>query len=189
MSRIAPISNHSQGSLADFFQKAESWMGFLPNDGLIMAHKPQILTSFFTLAKTIYDGGTIDIGLKRMIGHISSKASGCFYCSAHTAYGAKNQGVSIEKLEAIWEFETSTLFSEAEKAALNVALKSSIVPNQVTDTDFDKLKKHYNEEAIVEIVSIISMFGFLNRWNTTFNTQLEDAPNTFYESLNIENNE
>jgi len=189
MSRISQVSNHDQGSLANFFQQAEKWMGFLPNDGLIMAHKPKIATSFFTLVKSIYDEGTIEVGLKRMIGHISSKAGGCTYCSAHTAYGAHHQGVSSQKLEAIWEFETAVCFSESERAALNIALKSSMVPNQVTDADFDRLKKYYDNEAIVEIVSIISMFGFLNRWNTTFNTQLEEAPNTFYESLNHENNE
>ncbi len=189
MSRITPISNYMQGALTELFSKAEAWMGFLPNDGLLMAYKPEILTSFFGLAKAIYAQGKIDSGLKRMIGHISSKAGGCVYCSAHTAYGANNQGVSKEKLEAIWEFESSSLFSEAEKVTLYVALKSSMIPNQVTDEDFENLKKYYDNEAIVEIVSVIAMFGFLNRWNTTFNTTLETDPKTFYQSLNQDDHE
>ncbi len=67
---------------------------------------------------------------------------------------------------------------------MNVALRSSMVPNAVSDEDFEDLKKYYDTEAIVEIVSIIAMFGFLNRWNSTLNTTVEDAPGTFYQSLN-----
>lgn len=184
MSRVAPIANPKEGELRPLFRQAESWMGFLPNDGLVMAHKPEVLTPFFGLAKAIYAEGKIPAGLKRMIGHISSKTSGCEYCSAHSAYGANAQGVEKEKLDQLWEYQTSALFSDAEKAALNLALKSSMLPNQVTDEDFTTLKKYYDNEAIIEIMSVIGMFGFLNRWNSTLNTQLENAPNSFYQSLN-----
>lgn len=182
--RIPPVSDHKKASLAALFRKAESRMGFLPHDGLIMAHKPEVLTAFFELLKAIYAEGKINGGLKRMIGHIASKAAGCTYCSAHTAYGAHRQGVDTEKLEALWTFETSSLFSKAEKAALNVALKASITPSPLTDDDFESLKTYYDDEAIVEMVSVIAMFGFLNRWNIAFHTPLEYAPGMFYESLN-----
>ncbi len=184
MSRVAPKTHIEQDDLNELFKNAESFMGFLPNDGLIMAHKPDVLTTFFELAKAIYAEGKIDSGLKRMIGYISSAASGCLYCSAHTMYGAGKQGVSKEKLEQLWEFKTSSLFSEAEKAALNLALKASMIPNNAQDEDFDILKTYFDDEGIVEIVGVISMFGFLNRWNSTLNTQIEDAPNSFYKSVN-----
>lgn len=183
MSRIPPISNPKEGDLAPLFKNAESWMGFMPNDGLIMGHKPDVLNSFFGLAKAIYAPGKIDGGLKRMIGHISSRAAGCMYCSAHTAFGADSNGVSEEKMKAIWEFNTSELFDERERAALNVALKGSISPNQVEDADFVELKKYFDNEAIVEIVSVISMFGFLNRWNLIFDTKLEEIPKAVYQKI------
>ena len=183
MSRIPPIDNPKSGALGALFQQAESWMGFLPNDGLVMAHKPEVLTAVFDLAKAVYAPGKIDAGLKRMIGHISSRASGCQYCSAHSAYGANGQSVPKEKLEQLWEYRTSPLFSNAEKAALELALKASMVPNQTTDRDFEVLKAYYDNEAIIEIVSVISMFGFLNRWNATLNTELETAPSNFYDTI------
>ncbi len=184
MSRIEPIKDFEESELAPLFDQAEKWMGFQPNDGLLMAHKPAMLTSFFTLAKAIYAEGLVPSGLKRMIGHITSLAAGCEYCSAHTAYGADKQGVSKEKLEALWEFQTSPLFLDSEKAALNVALKAGTTPNGVSDEDFETLKTHFSAPAIVEIVGVIAMFGFLNRWNTTLNTRLEHAPGAFYKSLN-----
>jgi len=188
MSRIAPISDYEESELAPLFEQAEKWMGFQPNDGLLMAHKPTLLISFFTLAKAVYEDGLVEQGLKRMIGHISSLVAGCQYCSAHTAFSAGKHGVSDKKMKAIWDFQTSTLFSEKEKAALNIALKSSMTPNQVTDADFDVLKQHFPKEAIVEIVGVVSLFGFLNRWNSTLNTDLERLPKTHYESIKTTSN-
>jgi hypothetical protein len=50
------------------------------------------------------------------------------------------------------------------------------VPNAVTDEMFTELRKHWTEEQIVEIVGVIATFGFLNRWNDTMGTPLEDEP-------------
>lgn len=183
MTRITPVTDYETSELAPLFAQAEKWMGFQPNDGLIMAHKPNLLISFFSLAKAVYDEGYVDAGLKRMIGHIASLSAGCEYCSAHTAFSAQKFGVSEEKMRSIWDFHTSTLFSDKEKSALNLALKSSMLPNQTKDEDFEALKKHFNDTAIVEIMGVISLFGFLNRWNSTFKTELEVQPKKAYESI------
>jgi hypothetical protein len=37
------------------------------------------------------------------------------------------------------------------------------------------------DEQVVEIVGVIAMFGFLNRWNDTLATPLEDEPLEFAE--------
>ena len=47
---------------------------------------------------------------------------------------------------------------------------------------FLELRKHWSDEQVVEIVAVIAMFGFLNRWNDTFATPLEDAPLHFGET-------
>ena len=38
-----------------------------------------------------------------------------------------------------------------------------------------------SDDQIIDIVSVISMFGFLNRWNDTLGTRLEDVPKSFVE--------
>ncbi|MGA0032603.1 MAG: carboxymuconolactone decarboxylase family protein [Burkholderiales bacterium] len=95
---------------------------------------------------------------------------------AHTAGAALRLGVEAEKLEAVWEFRTSSLFPEAERAALEVAIAGAAQPNAVTDEMFAELKKHWSEGQIVEIVAVIANFGFLNRWNDTMATPLEEEP-------------
>ncbi|MDP3355719.1 MAG: hypothetical protein Q8M51_07650 [Polaromonas sp.] len=80
---------------------------------------------------------------------------------------------SDAKIAALWDFEKSDLFNPAERAAIGLALKAGAVPNEASQADFDELKKHYNDEQIVEIVASIALFGYLNRWNDTMATSLE----------------
>jgi alkylhydroperoxidase family enzyme len=76
----------------------------------------------------------------------------------------------------VWEYRTSPLYSEAERVALDFALAASAVPNEVTDQSFAELRRHWNDTQVVEIVAVIAMFGFLNRWNDTLATPLEAEP-------------
>jgi alkylhydroperoxidase family enzyme len=95
---------------------------------------------------------------------------------AHTAGGALHFGVDEQKVAAIWDYQTSPLFSAAERAALDLAVAGAAVPNAATDAMFAELRKYWSEAQIVEIVGVIAMFGFLNRWNDTLATPLEDEP-------------
>ena len=85
-------------------------------------------------------------------------------------------GVEDKKLAAVWEYPTSPLYTIAERARLDYALAAASVPNAVTDAMFAELRKYWTEEQIVEIVGVIALFGFLNRWNDTMATPLEDEP-------------
>jgi len=85
-----------------------------------------------------------------MVSQMASRAAECGYCMAHTAHTAERVGIAAEKENALWEYETSPLFSEAERAALKVAQCAAQVPNAVTDDDFAELKKHYTDAQIVD---------------------------------------
>jgi len=95
---------------------------------------------------------------------------------AHNAGGSLQQGVPADKLAQVWEFRTSDLFPEAEKVALEYAIASASQPNDVTDELFDRLRRHWDDGQIVEITALVSFFGFMNRWNDSLATPLEDEP-------------
>lgn len=95
---------------------------------------------------------------------------------AHTAGAALRLGVDDAKLEAIWNYRTSPLYTEAERVALDFALAAASQPNAVTDALFKQMKRHWSEGQIVEITAVISLFGFMNRWNDTMATPLEEEP-------------
>lgn len=159
--------------------QAKELMGFTPNDALLMARKPEMLQAASGLVNAIYRTGAVDMELKRLVGMMSSSAAGCQYCTAHTAHGADLGGAATEKIESIWEFRTSPLFTAAERAALEVAAGAGQSPNAVTDEQFEELRRYYNDDQVLEIVGVIALFGFLNRWNHTLAIDLEDAPRDF----------
>ncbi|MGE3280064.1 MAG: carboxymuconolactone decarboxylase family protein [Alphaproteobacteria bacterium] len=177
MPRIEPLSPETVPELADLLEGSKNRMGFLPNSQLIMARRPEVLRGFAQLASAINGpSSTIDPQLRNLVSQMASRASGCGYCMAHTAHTAERVGISEAKEEALWEYETSPLFSDAERAALRVAQGAAQVPNAVTDADFEELKRHYTEAQIVDIVAVIALFGFLNRFNDTMATELESSP-------------
>ena len=174
MPRLAPLPRDATAGLEETLRASEVRMGFLPNSQLIMAWRPEILRAFAELGAAINGpSSTIDPQLRNLVSQMASRAAGCGYCMAHTA---ERVGIAAEKENALWEFATSPLFSSAERAALRVAQGAAQVPNAVTDADFAELKKHYSEAQIVDIVAVIALFGFLNRFNDTMATQLEGSP-------------
>jgi uncharacterized peroxidase-related enzyme len=148
-----------------------------------MARKPELLKAFNELGKAVNNqtDGSIPASLKYMVANAASLSAGCMYCVAHTGGGTARTGIDEAKVAAIWEFETSDLFTEAERSALRFVQAAAAVPNMATDEDFADLRKHFDDYQIVELVAVISMFGFLNRWNDTMATALEEEPIAFAE--------
>jgi uncharacterized peroxidase-related enzyme len=175
--RLAPLPAETTPELKDQFEMMKRNLGFVPNSILIMQRRPKMAKALAQMTASVWDPeGKVDRGLKRLIAHVSSRTAGCQYCMAHTAGGALHFGVEDRKLADVWSYQTSPLYSAAERAALDLAVAASCVPNAATDEMFLELRKHWNEEQIVEIVGVISLFGFLNRWNDTLATPLEDEP-------------
>lgn len=154
----------------------------LPNSVPTLAWRPDILRAAGGLWAVVMGPGTVDSGLKWLVGYMSSMAAGCRYCSAHTGTGAKGNNVAAEKLADIWNFEHSPRFTDAERAALRVAMGAAHTPNEVSDADFAAMALHFSREQQVEIVSVIALYGFFNRWNDTVATTLEPTPRDFAQT-------
>lgn len=115
-----------------------------------------------------------------MVGEVVSNAAGCRYCTAHNAENAaKRGGAAEEKIRALWQYRSSPLFTPAGRAALDLALAAGSCPPSVTDEHFLELRKHFSEDAIIEIVAVIALFGWQNRWNDALATELEQHPLEF----------
>jgi uncharacterized peroxidase-related enzyme len=178
MSRIEPLAiDLHQDELKPAFDQYRRSLGFVPNSVLIMQRKPKLVKALAQLAAAVWDPESlVNVGFKRLIAHMASRASGCRYCMAHTAGGALHLGVDPAKLEAIWSYASSPLYSEAERVALDFSLAAASVPNAVDDELFAKMRQHWSDDEIVEITGVISLFGFMNRWNDTMATPLEQEP-------------
>ena len=158
--------------LAEFFNET---LGFCPNSVLTMQRRPAISKAFINLNKAVMaNEGRVTSALKRMIAWVSSNATGCRYCQAHAIRAAERYGAEKEQLDNIWEYKTHAAFSEAERAALDFSLAASMVPNAVDAKIKETLYTYWDEGEIVEMLGVISLFGYLNRWNDSMGTSLEE---------------
>jgi len=157
--------------LAKFFNET---LGFCPNSVLTMMRRPAIAKAFINLNMAVMaNEGRVTSALKRLIAYVSSNVTGCRYCQAHTIRAAERYGAQQEQMENVWEYRTHPAFSEAERAALDLAVAASNIPNDVDQSLMDRMNEHWDEGEIVEIMGVVALFGYLNRWNDSMGTVME----------------
>ena len=184
MNHVEPLDWEELSELQPMFGPIRERMGFVPDSQRVMARRPKLLKAFLGLAKAVYDPESeTSLQLRNLVALVASKTAGCRYCTAHTANNAGRSGVDEDKIVAVWEFEVHPAFDESERAALRFAMAAASVPNAVDDDIMADLKKHYSDDQIVELMGVIAFFGFLNRWNDSMATSLEDDPLKFAGSV------
>ena len=177
MAHLEPLPPETTPELREDFAIFERILGFIPNSLLTMQRMPAMVRGFGELTKAVMDpNGEVDLGFMRLVAHFASRAAGCQYCEAHSLVAAKIHGVSQAKLDAIWEYRDSPLYSDAERVALDFALAAGRVPNAVYADFMTQLKAHWSELQIVQILGALSLYGFHNRCNDSMATDLVDAP-------------
>jgi uncharacterized peroxidase-related enzyme len=168
---LASDANEDVIELAKFFNET---LGFCPNSVLTMQHRPAIAKAFINLNMAVMaNEGRVTAEQKRLIGYITSANTGCRYCEAHTILAAERYGGTEQRLAHIWSFRDSDLYTAAEKAAFEFALAASSVPNAVDDAISAELNKYWDEGEVVEILGVVALFGYLNRWNDSMGTTME----------------
>ncbi len=173
---VLPKKEGEDKELDELVKFYNETLGFCPNSVKTMHHRPRIAYAFIEMNKAVMENkGRVTSALKRLIGYISSHAAGCRYCQAHTIRAAERYGAEQEQIENVWEYRTHPAFNEAERAALDLALAASNIPNGVNDEISERMREHWNEGEIVEILGVIALFGYLNRWNDSMGTQIEDG--------------
>lgn len=176
MPLISPLAKGSSPEVDELARFFDETLGFTPNSVLTMQRRPAIARAFINLNKAVMaNEGRLTAEQKRLIGLLASSVAGCRYCEAHTTLAAERYGATQERLDSIWDYAVSPVFSDAERAAFEFAVAAASVPNAVTDEIATALKRYWNEGEIVEILGVVALFGFLNRWNDSMGTTLEEG--------------
>jgi alkylhydroperoxidase family enzyme len=175
LTRIPPLKREDYPDLDQkFFRPYEASRGYVPNSNLVMARKPKVLEAFRALNAAIFDSNNkVPAALLALVGNVASQAAGCNYCVAHTANNAAIRGAEDKKIAALWDYEKSELFTDAERSALRFAQAAASIPNMVSDDDVADVISNFGEEGATEILAVVSWYGFLNRWNDSLATELE----------------
>ena len=172
---VNPLDRNANKETEEMAKFYDETLGFTPNSLFTMMHRPRIAYAFMEMNKAVMENkGRVTSSLKRLLAYLSSKTAGCRYCEAHAIRAAERYGSEQDKLNNIWEYKTYGAFSEAERAVFDFAIAASSVPNAVNQEINDNLHAHWDDGEIVEILGVIALFGYLNRWNDSMGTSLED---------------
>ena len=148
-----------------------------------MGHWPELREAWNNVIQLVFPEREVTGELKQLVFTIASLASGCRHCQSHGAYHLHKIGVPDEKIQALWSFETSDLFTDAERAALRLALAAGASPNATEPENFIEMREHFSEMQIIEILAVISVGGYLNRWNDTIATVTDQESIDFADQV------
>jgi len=154
-----------EGAVKAIYEKFEKDAGKVPEWVKVMAHDPKIVKEFTELFKVIMSESTIEPLLRWKIAYVVSDSLKCPFCVDVTKRMLKILGASEEVLEKVKQSEGETV---QEKEVLQLVREVTLKANVCTPELFEKLKKKFSEKELVEIVSIIGLFNYINRFNNTF---------------------
>lgn len=178
MAVVRPLDEEEiQEDLRAQIQFFKGPLGVIPNSVRTMAYRPHLAAAFTNLNIAVMTSeGAVTPEFKRLIGFVTSMVSGCRYCQAHMVLASERFGASEARLNSVLDYEQSEHFTEAEKAALDFAFAAAESPSAVNDEHAARMQEHWSDGDIVEIMGVVALFGYLNRWNDSMGSALEDLP-------------
>jgi len=166
MALISSLTKEEAGEIArEIYEGFEEQGKEVPEWVKVMAHRPEILKEFFELFKVIMGEGKIEKILKWRIAYTISKTLKCPFCVDVTTKMLKKMGASEEEIKKAEKIEELT----GKEADIIKLVKEVTKEAHISSPNlFEKMKENFQEEEIVEIVSIIGLFNYINRFNNTF---------------------
>lgn len=125
--------------------------------------RPEIARTGAAHVRAVMESGTVPRRTKELCALMVSWLNACEHCvSAHSDY-ALELGVAKAQLDALFDYNRSPEFSDAERAALSASVALTREPRALPPAVREALEAHYDEGQRVEIVSAIGLFNYLNR--------------------------
>jgi uncharacterized peroxidase-related enzyme len=135
-----------------------------------LAHRPDMLKNFLPFYASV--GRSLDRKLYEMIYLRVSFINGCHYCQQHHLASSKRTGLTTADWEALKD-GNSAGFTEKEQAALAYADKLTRASRDITDADFEKLKKHFSDAEIVDLHLLVGLANLTNRVTDPLKLEVE----------------
>jgi uncharacterized peroxidase-related enzyme len=127
-----------------------------------MAHRPEALKNFVPFYGAVAGPGAVDRRTKELVYLTVSYTNHCAFCTAAHIASGKKAGVTDEELKAL-EAGSDEGFSEPERAAVRYARELTLTAN--AGQTRDELRRHFNDEQVVEITLQAALANFTNRFN------------------------
>ena len=99
-----------------------------------------------------------------------SQINGCSFCVDMHAKALTKSGESVDRLLAVAAWRESTLFTDAERAAIDLAEHATRMADRgdpVPDPVWNEATRHFDEKAMAHLVLNIGLINMFNRMNVT----------------------
>ena len=165
MALISKLEKNQTEEIArEVYKKFEKETGKVPEWVKVMAHRPEILKEFVELFKAIMGKGTIEPLLKWKIAFVVSQTLKCPFCLDVSEKMLRKFGATEEIIQKI---KTGEVSSPEEKEILELVKDVTLDGHLDQPEIFEKLKGKFSPAQIIEIISVMGLFNYINRFNNT----------------------
>ncbi len=133
----------------------------------IWAHQPKMMVGMGRFNQAVRKGKAVDGRIKNLVELKGAQMIGCEFCVDLGSQICRNSGLSDEELLALPRYQSSGLFTDREKAALDYAVAVMRTPVEVTDELFARMQADFTDQQIVEITALLTLVN-LDRFNAAF---------------------
>ncbi|MBC9729428.1 carboxymuconolactone decarboxylase family protein [Streptomyces sp. TRM68367] len=119
-------------------------------------------------AGQVVTDSTLAAATQELVKLRASQINGCGFCTDMHSKEAAAAGVSSVRLNLVATWREATVFTEAERAALELTEQGTRIADAaggVTDEVWGKAAKHYDEDQLAALVSLIALINAFNRMN------------------------
>lgn len=132
----------------------------------VWARAPAAMRGFLHLAGAVdRRSSPIEPALRSLVTVKVSQLNSCSFCVDLNASRLQQRGVRIDKALALAHYETSDLFSDNERAALDYAVAMTRTGPGVDDVLFRRLRGFFDDDAIVELTALIALQNASSKFN------------------------
>lgn len=131
---------------------------------VINARIPAILLLSYEMDRVERDGLSLDDVLKSLITSHVAALNGCAFCVDISRAEARERDVGVSKYEDLRRYETSSAFTERERAAL-AYVEEVTRTRDVSDETYERLEQHFDDREIAEITWLNARENYFNLLN------------------------
>ena len=174
MARVAYLQNDQvHPKVRDMFEKIESNGAQVVNLYRVLAHSPEICRAFIRFGNRILFKGAVPPRLREIVILLVSERTDAHYERTKHREIALGVGVPQAQVDAVKNWSDADAFDEKERAVLQYA-DEVIRDVRAAPQSFEALRQHFDEEAIVELTTVIAFYCMVSRILENLQVELEE---------------
>lgn len=158
-----------------FYDRAEGTFEMVLNIFKVFGHTPELGTCFTDSVMAMLKDAELDWKTKELLILKATHRNDCQYCVVQHEAVSQRLGVTKQQIAALDgdAYQSSDLFTDGEKALLDLTVQIGVDANRVSAELWDRVKAHYTEPQIVEAAYVITQYIAISKFGDALGVVLE----------------